>query len=152
MSGVNEWMNAWLLSQYPNPYCIQKTYWAIVDNIYIYISLGQSELSCELHFSQCMLRARLLHVALCFYVRSDLTNSAAVSPQLGVSSGGQTPFTSLWDFETSLTVDAWKAGDLGLTRQRMARVLKGLPHERERRGPRGSEEGWGGGHWHPQPV
>ncbi len=43
-------------------------------------------------------------------------------------------FTLLGDFETSLATDMWKAGDPGLTRRRTACVLKGSPHEQERRG------------------
>lgn len=113
--------------------------------------LGQTERLSERHFSQCIPRARLVHIVLWFYVRSDLTNSAAVSLQLSFLSGGQAPFTLLRDFETSLAADAWKAGDLGLTRRRMARVLKGLPHEQERRG---SGVQWRGGRprWHAKPF
>lgn len=41
-------------------------------------------------------------------------------------SGGQAPFTSPRDFQTSLAADVRKAGDLGLTCQGMVCVLKGF--------------------------
>lgn len=83
---------------------------------------------------------RLLHIVLWFDVRSDLSQSAAFAPPLSVSSVGQTPVTPLRDFETSLAANAWKAGDLGLTRRWMARALRGLPWE-QGRGLLGGREG-----------
>lgn len=90
---------------------------------------------------------RLLLIVLWFDVRSDLSQSAAFAPPLSVSSVGQTPVTPLRDFETSLAANAWKAGDLGLTRQWMARALRGLPWE-QGRGLLGGREGGRGSKWY----
>lgn len=60
-------------------------------------------------------------------------------------SGGQTPFSSFRGFETSLATGAWKAGDLGVTRQRMARVWKGFTPWA---GAEGSGVQWRGPCWH----
>lgn len=55
--------------------------------------------------------AFLLHIVLWFCVRSDLTNSAAISPQLRFLTVGQAPFTLLrefWNLISSRRVKGWR--------------------------------------------
>lgn len=100
MSGLNKWMNAY------------RTLFGLTRKHRGWFFLGQSEpLACALLPSQCIPRARLLHIVQWFYVKSDLSNSAAVAPQLGFSGGGQAPLhlaQRFWNLISGRRVKGWR--------------------------------------------